>query len=395
MMKVGIPKEVLLAEHRVAAIPDTVAKMVKNGMEVIVQPGAGADAYFEDKEYEEAGAIAASDAESLYRLSDIILKVQCPILAPKRNLDEISALKENAILIGTLQPLLNLDVIEKLNAKKITAFSLEYLPRIARAQSMDVLSSMSNLAGYKSVIAAADHLGKIFPMMTTAAGTILPANVLVIGAGVAGLQAIATARRLGGVVTALDTRPPVEEQVKSLGAQFVSLEVSHEQSQDSGGYAKELPPEFYKQEQDIIQKHLKTADVVITSALIPGKRAPLLITEDMVKSMRPGSVIVDLAAEQKGNCVLTEPGKTINKYDVTIIGTLNVPSTMPVHASQLYAKNIWTFLNYIVPQEIVTKNQTKDVPFDLTDEIIKNCMITYQGEIVHPIVKQSAVATHS
>lgn len=381
VMKIGIPKELLAEENRVAAVPETVAKMVKNGMEVFVESGAGTRSFFNDEEYEKVGAKIAKDVASIYQMADIILKVQSPTVNLEDHQLEIAAMKENAILIGILQPLLHVDVIKTLNAKKITSFSLDFLPRIARAQAMDVLSSMSNIAGYKSVIMAADYLGKFFPMLTTAAGTIFPAKVLVIGAGVAGLQAIATARRLGAVVTALDTRPPVEEQVKSLGAEFVSLEVTHEQSQDEGGYAKELPPEFYKEEQDIIQKHLQSADVVITSALIPGKRAPLLITEAMVKGMKPGSVIVDLSAAQKGNCALTEPDKIINKYGITIIGILNMPSTMPIHASQLYAKNIWTFLNYIAPEG-------KEVPFDFADEIIKSTMITYHGEIANPIVKE-------
>lgn len=375
-MKIGIVKEISPDERRVAGVPETVSKMTKNGMEVFVESGAGSHGFFEDPEYQSAGAKIQNNAESVYQASDVVLKVLCP------SLNEIDSLKENSILIGFLQPLLHREEFEKLNAKKIITFSLDFLPRIARSQSMDVLSSMSNIAGYKSVIMAADHLGKIFPMLTTAAGTILPAKVLVIGAGVAGLQAIATARRLGAVVTALDTRPPVEEQIKSLGAAFVSLAVSHEESQDAGGYAKELPPEFYKKEQDIIQKELSSADIVITSALIPGKRAPLLITEEMVKTMKKGSVIVDLSAEQKGNCALTEPGKIIKKYDVTLIGILNVPSTMPIHASQLYSKNLLAFSNHIFPKGEMTE-------FDLTDEITKGCMITRDGETVHPTMKQT------
>lgn len=389
-MRIGIPKETRTLEKRVAAVPETVSKMIKKNIEVSVESSAGNHAYIDDGEYEKAGAKILKDAESIYRAANIILKVQCPDFDAEKPLNAIDALNENSVLIGILQPLQNLELFAKLNQKKVTTFSLEYLPRIARAQSMDVLSSMSNLAGYKSIVMAADHLGKIFPMLTTAAGTILPAKVLVIGAGVAGLQAIATARRLGAVVTALDTRPPVEEQVKSLGASFVSLEVAHVETEDKSGYAKELPPEFYQQEQDIIQAHLKDADVVITSALIPGKRAPLLITEEMVKNMRPGSVIVDLAAEQKGNCALTEPGKTTNKYNITIIGTLNIPSTLPIHASQLYAKNIWTFLDYVLPKDI-TLSEDK-VSFDLTDEIVKNCIMTYQGEVVNKTLQQAIAA---
>lgn len=381
-MKVGIPKEILPEERRVAAVPQTVAKMVNAGMEVLVESGAGFYAYIEDKEYEKVGAKIETNIETLFNQADIVLKVQRPIFDQKKGKHEIQLMKEKAILIGILLPLTHPDIIERLNEKKLTSFSLDFLPRIARAQSMDVLSSMSNIAGYKSVIMAADHLGKLFPMMTTAAGTILPAKVIVIGAGVAGLQAIATARRLGGVVIAFDTRPVVAEQVKSLGAEFVSLEVSHEESQDVGGYAKELPPEFYKKEQEIISKHLKEADVIITSALIPGKRSPLLITEEMIRGMKPGSVIVDLAIEQKGNCALSEPGKVIIKHGVTIMGVLNIPSSVPIHASQLYAKNIWTFLNYLAPEG-------KAIHLDLTDEIIKGCLITHEGKTIHPVVKQT------
>lgn len=374
-MKIGILKEIAPEENRVAAVPETVAKMVKSGMTILVESGAGQGSSITDQDYQQAGATIVGNAESLIRDADVIFKVQRPTAK------ELHSLKDNSVLIAPLYPLQNPELITELNAKKMTAFSLDMLPRIARAQSMDILSSMSNIAGYKSIIMAANHIGKMFPMMTTAAGTIPPAKVIVIGAGVAGLQAIATARRLGGVVMAFDTRPAAGEQVKSLGADFVSLETSHEQAQDTGGYAKEQSAEFYKHEQDIIAKYIKEADVVVTTALIPGKRAPLLITEQMVASMRHGSVIVDLAVEQKGNCELSEPGKIIFTHGVTIIGILNVPSTVPVHASQLYSKNLFTFLNYIAPQ--LTNGN-----LDLTDDIIKGALITHHGEIIHPMVKQ-------
>jgi NAD(P) transhydrogenase subunit alpha len=377
-MKVGIPKEIISGEKRVAAVPETVTKMVKAGMAVHVESQAGLLSYFEDKAYEQAGARIAPNHQALFDQSDVVLKVQRPLIEGQS--EEIDFIKEKTTLIAPLYPKQNPGLLAKLNAKKITAFSLDLLPRIARAQSMDILSSMSNLAGYKSVILAADYLGKMFPMMITAAGTIMPAKVMVIGAGVAGLQAIATARRLGGVVIAFDTRPIVEEQVKSLGADFVSLETKHEQSQDSGGYAKEQSPEFYQHEQDIIHKYLKEADVVITTALIPGKRAPILITDQMVQEMKPGSVIVDLAAEQQGNCTMTEPGKIIVKHEITIIGLLNIPSLLPMNASLLYSRNLFSFLNYVAPQ----LNQDS---LDRTDDIIKNCLITYQGETVHPALK--------
>lgn len=381
-MKIGIPKELIPDERRVAAVPETVVKMVTSGLEVLVESGAGANAHIADKEYEKSGAKIEGDASVLLSQSDIVLKVQYPIINQVKGKHEIQMMKDQSTLIGFLSPLAHLDIIQYLNEKKITMFSLDFLPRIARAQSMDVLSSMSNIAGYKSVILAAYYLGKFFPMLTTAAGTILPAKVLVIGAGVAGLQAIATARRLGGVVIAMDTRPIVAEQIKSLGAEFVSLEVTHEQSQDTGGYAKELPPEFYKQEQDIISKHIKEADVVITSAQIPGKRAPLLITDEMVQMMKPGSVIVDLAAEQRGNCALVDPGKIVVKHDVTVVGTLNIPSTLPIHASFLYAKNLWAFLNHLVPDG-------KEIRLNMTDEIINGSLITHDGETVNAMIKQA------
>lgn len=374
-MKIGIPKEGVPGEQRVAAVPDTISKMVKAGMEVIMESGAGLGSYIDDKDFIAAGAKIETDHAAVFQQADVILKVIRPTQ------DEIDYMREGATLIAPLYPARNPDLVTKLMAKKITSFSLDLVPRIARAQSMDILSSMSNLAGYKSVILAANHLSKIFPMMTTAAGTIPPAKIIVIGAGVAGLQAIATARRLGGVVIGFDTRPVVAEQVKSLGAEFVSMETSHEQSQDSGGYAKEQSAEFYKNEQEIIRKYIKEADVVITTALIPGKRAPLLITEAMVKEMKQGSVIVDLAIEQEGNCELTEVGKIIVKHAVTIIGLLNIPSTMSVNSSQLYSRNIYTFLNYIAPQ--LTASQ-----LDMSDDIVKGCLVTYHGECVNAAVKQ-------
>ncbi len=374
-MQVGIPKE-LAPEQRVAAVPETASKLVKAGMTVLVESGAGELAAISNADYEKSGAKIESRAKNVYEQCEVILKVNRP------SLQEAELLRENSCLIAPLAPFRNLELLKKLACRKVTAFSLDLLPRLARTQAMDVLSSMSSIAGYKSIILAADHLGKLFPMMTTAAGTIQPAKVIVIGAGVAGLQAIATARRLGGVVLAFDTRPAAGEQVKSLGADFVSLEVSHEQAQDAGGYAKEQSAEFYSKEQDILRRYLKDADVVVTTALIPGKRAPVLITEEMVKEMKPGAVLVDLAVEQEGNCVLSEPGKITVKHGVTLIGLLNLPGTLAVHASQLYARNLFNFLTYIRPQ--LEKNE-----FDATDEIVKGALITHQGEIVHPAVKQA------
>lgn len=380
-MKIGILKEVVPDERRVAAVPETVAKMVKASMEVFVESSAGKNSYIDDADYTQAGARIQPDYQLVYNQADVILKVYRPIQNASGE-NEIDCMREATTLIAPLYPMRNPELVSALASKKMTAFSLDLLPRIARAQSMDILSSMSNLAGYKSVIMAADHLGKIFPMMTTAAGTILPAKVIVIGAGVAGLQAIATARRLGGVVIAFDTRPVVAEQVKSLGAEFVSLETSHSDTQDTGGYAKEQSAAFYKNEQDIIGKYIKEADVIITTALIPGKRAPILITESMVKEMKHGSVIVDLAVEQEGNCELSEPGKIVTKHEITLIGILNVPSTVVMNASQLYSRNIFSFLNYIAPQLNASQ-------LDMSDEIIKSSLVTYRGEVVNSMVKEA------
>jgi H+-translocating NAD(P) transhydrogenase subunit alpha len=381
-MKIGIPSEVVPEERRVAAVPETVSKMIKADMKVSVEQGAGLKSYIDDTAYTQAGAIIAPDHPSVLGHADVILKVHPPVVDAKTGKHELDFMRDQTTLIAPLYPTRNRDLVEKMLTKKITSFSLDLLPRIARAQSMDILSSMSNLAGYKSVVMAADYLGKIFPMLTTAAGTILPAKVMVIGAGVAGLQAIATARRLGGVVIAFDTRPVVAEQVKSLGAEFVSLETSHDQTQDTGGYAKEQSSAFYKNEQEILHKYIKEADVVITTALIPGKRAPILITEQMVQEMKHGSVIVDLAVEQEGNCVLSEPGKIVVKHAITIIGILNVPSTLPMNASQLYSRNIFSFLNYIA-------TQLNTGQLDLSDEIVKGCLVTRDGELVNHMVKQA------
>lgn len=361
-MNIGIPKETAANELRVAATPETISKMMAAGFTIHVESQAGLGSYISNEDYLKVGAKISESAKDLYEQSQIILKVQAP------SLSEIDSIKNNTILITPLPMPSTEEWHAKTKEKKITIFALNLLPRIARAQSMDILSSMSNIAGYKSVILAADHLKKFFPMLTTAAGTIIPAKVIVIGAGVAGLQAIATARRLGAVVIAFDTRPATEEQVKSLGANFVSLATSHEQTEDKSGYAKEQSADFYKHEQNIIHQYIKDTDVIITTALIPGKRAPLLITESMVKEMKPGSVIVDLAVEQQGNCQLSEMGKIVVKHAVTIIGLTNLSSMLPIHASQLYAKNMWSFLNYIAPQ-------IKSGTYDMNDEIVKNCCI--------------------
>jgi len=371
-VRIGIPKENLPGERRIAAVPETVGKIVKGGMQVVVETGAGKGAFIEDKEFEAAGATIAPSAQ-IFSQSDILLKVNRPTL------EEAGQIKEGILLISFLQPLGHPELVKRLAERRVTALAMEMVPRITRAQRMDALSTMSTVAGYKAVLVAANASGRFLPMLSTAAGTIPPAKVIVIGAGVAGLQAIATAKRLGGVVTAFDTRPAVGEQVKSLGGEFVSLDVPHDQAEDTGGYAKELPPEFYKKEQELIRKYSKEADFIITTALIPGKRAPVLITEEMLREMKPGSVVVDLAVEQGGNCPLSEPGKEIVKHGVILIGLLNIPATLPIHASQLYARNILAFLNLIVPDG-------KTLKLDTQDEIIKGSMVTANGEVVHPAV---------
>lgn len=375
-MKVGIIKETLEGERRIAAVPETVGKMTKAGMEVVVEAGAGEAAFISDSRMEEAGASIAPDRNTVLSQADVVLKVNKPTT------DEIDRMKEGAILISFLQPFSSPDVIRKLAERSISSLSMELVPRITRAQRMDALSTMSTVAGYKVVLMAAGACGRFFPMLSTAAGTIHPAKVIIIGAGVAGLQAIATAKRLGAVVTAFDVRPAAGEQVKSLGAEFVSLEVSHEQVEDVGGYAKELSPEFYEKEQEVIRKYSKDSDVIISTALIPGKRAPILITEEMVKEMKPGSVIVDMAVEQGGNCTLSEQGREVVKHGVTIIGFTNIPSTMPVDASVLYARNILAFLNLISPDG-------KSANIDLEDDVIKGSLITHGGQVVHPAIKDA------
>lgn len=380
-MKVAIPKEIWPGERRVAAIPETVDKMVQGGLQVWVESGAGQGASIADGDYEKVGAKIAVDAASLLADADIILKIQRPLYNETLGRHEVDFMKEGAVLITLLQPLTYTDVVRKLALRKITAFAMDLIPRIARAQRMDVLSSMSSIAGYKAVLLAATAFGKLIPMMTTAAGALPPAKVLILGAGVAGLQAIATAKRLGATVEAFDTRPAVKEQVQSLGATFVELELGHEQAEDVGGYAKELSPEFYQKEKGLIHQHMKGADIVITTALIPGKKAPILITAEMVKEMKKGSVIVDMAVEQGGNCELSRVGQEGVEQGVTIIGAVNLPSTVPIHASQMYAKNMLNFLFHLYVNKALKLN--------LNDEITKGALVTHKGDILNAAVKEA------
>jgi H+-translocating NAD(P) transhydrogenase subunit alpha len=363
-MKIGIPKERVAGERRVALVPDSVAGLKKLGLEVLVEHDAGGAAFFNDADYEKAGARIVP---GVYAEADIVVKLHKPTVA------EVDAMREGAVLISFLYPASSADVVQRLTDRKVTALAMEAVPRISRAQSMDALSSQANVAGYKAVLIAAEAMPKFLPMMTTAAGTIRPAKVLVLGAGVAGLQAIATARRLGAVIWGYDVRAAVKEQIESLGAKFLELEIGTKDAEGAGGYAKELSAEAKQKQQEQLGAKTKEFDVVITTALIPGKPAPRLITKETVAGMKPGSVIVDLAAETGGNCELTEPGKTTVKHGVTICGPVNVPATMPVHASQMYAKNVTELLKLLV---------TKDgkLNLDFNDEIIKGACITHDGK---------------
>jgi NAD(P) transhydrogenase subunit alpha len=371
-MIILIPKETVAGERRVAVVPDLVPKLTALGLEVVVEPGAGAAAGFLDAAYAEKGARLEGDALGK---ADIVLKVQPPTAG------EIARMKEGATLIGLLQPYTSGAAMTALAARKVTAFSMELLPRITRAQPMDALSAMSTVSGYKAVLIAASRLPRFFPLLMTAAGTLTPARVFVIGAGVAGLQAIGTARRLGAVVEAYDTRPAVKEQVESLGAKFVEMGLETADAQDKGGYAKAQSEEFYRKQREMMVRSLAAADVVIPTALVPGQKAPVLITEEMVQAMKPGSVIVDLAAEQGGNCALTEPGQEVVKHGVVIIGPVNLPSTVAFHASQMYARNVTSFLTHLMKEG--------QVQVDTTDEVTRGALVTHQGQIVHDVVKKS------
>ncbi|MBF6611642.1 MAG: Re/Si-specific NAD(P)(+) transhydrogenase subunit alpha [Chloroflexi bacterium] len=377
-MKLGIPKEILPGENRVALVPDNVAQLVKKGLEFVVEKDAGLNAAFLDEAYAKAGAAIVPDAATLFSQSDLICKVQKPMINAATGKSEIDMMRPGSALITFFAPLVNHDIVRALLAAKITSFSMDAIPRITRAQSMDALSSMSTVAGYKSVLLGANSLGRFFPLLTTAAGTVPPARVFVLGAGVAGLFAISIARKLGAVVEAFDVRPAVKEQVESLGARFVEMPIE-EKTETAGGYAQALSEEAHRREVELLHKHVRDSDVVITTALIPGRAAPVLVTEEMVKDMKPGSVIVDLAAENGGNCELTEPGCDFVRYNVRILGPLNLPSSMPVHASQLYSKNIFNLLNLLI------KDGQLNLNFE--DEIIKGTCITYNGEIISPQVK--------
>jgi proton-translocating NAD(P)+ transhydrogenase subunit alpha len=373
---VAIPSEQRAGETRVAATPETVKKLSALGLDVRVESGAGEKARISDAEYASAGANIAVDAGAVLNSADIVLKVRGPAD------QEIAQIKRGAILVGLLSPATERETIGKMAAAGINAFAMEFLPRISRAQSMDVLSSQANLAGYKAVIDAAAQFGRAMPMMMTAAGTIAPARVLVMGAGVAGLQAIATARRLGAIVSATDVRPATKEQVESLGATFVAvMDEEFKQAQTIAGYAREMSREYQIKQAALIAETIRKQDIVITTALIPGRKAPVLVTEDMVRSMRPGSVIVDLAAEQGGNCPLTRAGEVTEAHGVTIMGYTNLPGRLAVDASSLYARNLFNFVSLFVDR----KTGTAQINWD--DEIIKGANLTRDGAITHPSLR--------
>ncbi len=373
-MRIGVPKETVEGERRVALVPEVVRKLTGSGLDVAVERGAGAEAMIPDAQFEEAGAVLTEDVASIWQ-SDVVVKVAPP------SAEEIVRIGRDSVLIGFLAPLTNAEGVRALAASGATAFALEAVPRISRAQSMDALSSQSNIAGYRAALLGAQEMGRFYPMLMTAAGTIRPATVLVLGAGVAGLQAIATARRLGAVVQGFDVRAAVKEQVESLGATFLEFDLGGD-LEGEGGYAKELTPEQQARQQELMAEAIGKCDVVITTALVPGRRAPILVTEDAVKRMKPGSVIVDLAGEAGGNCELSEPGQTVIRHDVKIVAPLNVPSTMAEHASQLYARNIAALLDLMV--------RDGQLQLDFEDEVIAGACVTRGGEIVHEGAKAAA-----
>jgi H+-translocating NAD(P) transhydrogenase subunit alpha len=373
---VGVPTEHAPGEHRVGLTPDAVPRLAKRDLTVLVEPGAGAGASLPDDAYREAGAEIAAGADDLFARADIIVRIG------RVEAGEVAALRSGTVLIGYLRPLADPDLVQALASSGVTAFSMEALPRVTRAQRMDSLSSQATVGGYRAVILAAEALPKFFPMLMTAAGTVPPAKVLVLGAGVAGLQAIATARRLGAVVSSFDTRPAVKEQVLSLGATFVELEMEvGETAQDARGYATVLSESQQVEQQRLLERHIADSDVVITTAAVPGQPAPRLIPASVVEAMRTGSVIVDLAAETGGNCELTEPGEVIERHGVKLIGTLNLPSGMPLHASQMYARNIQAVLEHLVVEGAVA--------LDFDDEITADAVITHEGRVTSRLLQEA------
>ena len=379
-MIVGVPRESFPGERRVALVPAAIPNLTKAGLEVVVEAGAGMAAGYPDADYTAKGAKIIAERAEVFRAADIVLQILCYGSNDKTGKADVPFFKRDQVLIGFLRPLGSLETIQEIAAKGVTSFSVELMPRTTRAQSMDVLSSMGTICGYKAVVLAADTSPRIFPMLTTAAGTITPGRVLVIGAGVAGLQAIATARRLGALASAYDLRPAAKEQVQSLGGRFIELPIEAKDAEDARGYARAQDETFYKRQRDLLGKVVAESDVVISAAVIPGKKPPILVTKEMVASMAPGSVIVDLAGERGGNCELTRPGEIVVEYGVTIIGWFNLASTVPYHASQMYARNVSAFLVHLVKEGKLQLNKE--------DEIIRETMLTRGGEVVNARVRE-------
>ncbi len=379
-MIVGVPVELYPKEQRVALVPAFVPTLLKAKLKVLVEKGAGVKAGFPDSAYEVQGAGLVADRVELFSVANVLLQVHGAGAYPENSQSDLELIRSGQIIVGLFNPLGAPEAARQLATRGPTAFALELLPRISRAQTMDALSSMSTISGYKAVLLAAGALNKIYPMMITAAGTIAPARVFIVGAGVAGMQAIATSLRLGAAVQAYDVRPAVKEQVESLGAKFLELELGTEGAEASSGYAKAMGEDFYRLQRDLMMQVVAESDVVITTAAVPGKKAPLLLTEEIVKGMQPGSVILDLAAEGGGNCELTRPGETVVAHGVTILGPINLPSTVPYHASQMYSRNITVFLqNLVVDSEI---------RLNLEDQIIRDSLLTHEGEVVNSQVRE-------
>ncbi len=390
-MIVGVPRESFPGERRVALVPAAVPNLTKAGLEVVVEAGAGAAAGYPDADYAAKGAKIVSDRAEVFRAARVVLQILCHGSNDKTGKADVPLFRDGQVLIGFLRPLGSIETIQEIASRGVTSFSVELMPRTTRAQSMDVLSSMATICGYKAVVLAADTSPRIFPMLTTAAGTITPGRVFVIGAGVAGLQAIATARRLGAVASAYDLRPAAKEQVQSLGGRFVELPIEAKDAEDARGYARAQDETFYQRQRELLGKVVAESDVVITAAVIPGKKPPILVTKEMVASMASGSVIIDLAGERGGNCELTLPGEIVVEHGVTIIGWFNLASTVPYHASQMYARNVSAFLLHLVKDGKLQMN--------MEDEIVRETMLTRGGEVVNARVREffslSALPTES
>jgi NAD(P) transhydrogenase subunit alpha len=379
-MIVGVPREIYPGERRVALVPAVIPSLTKAGMEVIIEAGAGASAGYPDADYVAKGARVVADRAEVFRTAAVIVQVLCYGANDKTGQVDVPLMRRDQALIGFLRPLGSMQSVQEIAARGVRAFAVELMPRTTRAQSMDVLSSMATISGYKAVLLAADTLPRIFPMLSTAAGTITPARIFIIGAGVAGLQAIATSRRLGAVTSAYDMRPIAKEQVMSLGGRFVELPIEAKDAQDASGYARAQDEEFYRKQRELLGQVVSESDVVITTAVIPGKKAPTLVTAEMVQKMAPGSVIVDLAAERGGNCELTHPGEIAVEHGVTIIGLFNLASTVPYHASQMYAKNLTAFLLHVI--------KDAKLRLDTQDEIIRDTLLADGGEIVNKRLRE-------